>query len=213
MRLCVVLVCATVAVRTSLYFHDPAKATLSRYLYWVTYARCDSLLIGAWIALWLRGNTPSRESLRRIAYILFFSGAGIAFILVILFANGDMSPDNKVMNTVGYTLIALAASGVLLRCLDPHSHIHRALLLPWLKRLGVVSYGFYFFHNIPIRMFMVLAKHLEAHHLKYLILPISFVFIYALAELSFRFYESPFLRLKKVFAPGHRGVPPPDPAI
>jgi peptidoglycan/LPS O-acetylase OafA/YrhL len=212
MQLCAGTIFFTLALRIFLYFHDPALAMRTFYLYNSTYARCDTLLAGAWIALWLRGRTPSREALRRIAYSLSFGCLGIIGLLLAIFnRKWYFRFDDPVMQTVGYTLVALAGGGILLRCLDDTSGLHRILVHPALKKMGTISYGFYFFHALPEAQFVVLADHLRPYHLSVLVLPLAFAFSYGAAALSFRYLESYFLRLKSVLAPGHTGVPRPDP--
>jgi peptidoglycan/LPS O-acetylase OafA/YrhL len=50
-------------------------------------------------------------------------------------------------------------------------------------------------------------RFLNPHRLGLLVLPLAFGYAFGLAYLSFRWFESPFLRLKKVFAPGHESIP------
>ncbi|MBB5062953.1 peptidoglycan/LPS O-acetylase OafA/YrhL [Granulicella mallensis] len=212
MNICAVVICLTVVLRSLLYFHDPALAYKTKYLYNATYARCDTLLVGAWIALWLRGATPSRESLRRIAHVMFWGSLGLLTLLQLIFSGHCyFEIDNPVLQTVGYTLIAFAGGGVLLRCLDERSKVYRALLHPALRRLGVISYGFYFFHDLPEAQFLIVSSKLHPYHLNLLVFPLAFAYTYGAAFLSFRYLESPFLRLKALLAPGHRSVPPPLP--
>jgi peptidoglycan/LPS O-acetylase OafA/YrhL len=110
--------------------------------------------------------------------------------------------------TVGYTMAALAAGGIILLCLDELSFLHRLLRAPWLVSLGRISYGFYFFHYLPAFYFMGLKKRiLDPHHLGLLLLPITFGYAYGIAHLSFKYLESPFLRLKNRLAPGHLSIP------
>jgi peptidoglycan/LPS O-acetylase OafA/YrhL len=213
MQLCAGIVLLTLGVRTFLYFHDPAAAIKTSYLYTSTYTRCDTLLVGAWIALWLRGTTPSRETLRRIAYTSIGVSLGtIAALFAIFKSPWYVVSVDPVMLTVGYTLVAFAGGGILLRCLDDTSWVHRILLHPALKRLGTISYGFYFFHALPVAQFTLLAYHLRRYHLNGAILPLAFSYAYGMAALSFHYFESYFLRLKSVLAPGHKGIPRPDTA-
>ena len=210
MNICVAVIVITLGLRTFLYFHDPALAYKTKYLYNATYARCDTLLLGAWLALWLRGAAPSRESLRRIAHVMFWGSLSLLAVLQIVFTKRCyFEIDNPVLQTVGYTLIALAGGGVLLRCLDEKSKVYRVLLHPALRRLGVISYGFYFFHDLPEVQFTIVSSKLLPYHLNLLVFPLAFAYTYGAAFLSFRYLESPFLRLKAVLAPGHRSVPPP----
>ena len=208
MNLCIVGIALTVALRTWLYLHDPATADLTHYLYSSTYTRCDSLLCGAWLALWLRGSRPSRNKLKRVARGLF-SGASILTAALLLRFHADLSGFNPIMYTAGYTLIALCASGVLLRSLDDTSHMHRVLLHPVLRKIGKISYGLYFLHNIFLESIKQLAQLLRPYHLSLLVIPIGFAFSYALASLSFRYWETPFLKLKNRFPTGDRNVTVP----
>jgi peptidoglycan/LPS O-acetylase OafA/YrhL len=212
MNICVAIICLTVGLRTFLYFHDPALAHQTKYLYNATYTRCDTLLVGAWIALWLRGATPSRELLRRIAHIVFWGSLGmIAILLAVFNRRWYFEFSDAVFQTVGYTLIAFACGAVILRSLDEKSKVYKVLLHPALRRLGIISYGFYFFHDLPEAQFSILAAKLQPYHLNLLVFPLAFAYTYGVALLSFHYLESPFLRLKAILAPGHRSVPPPLP--
>ena len=200
MNLCVAAIALTVALRIYLFLHDPYTAKFTHYLYYSTYTRCDTLLCGAWIALWLRGSKPSRTTLRRIAFSACgFAAAAIAALTLRFHA--DLTGSSSVMFTVGYTLVALCASGVLLLSLDATSRLHRALLNPILQRIGNLSYGIYFLHDLFIDSIKQIAEALQPHHLALLIIPIGFALSYAAASLSYRFWELPFLKLKDVFAP------------
>jgi len=72
MTFCAVGVCAVVSLRTFLYFDDTAAVVTSHYLYYSTYTRCDTLFVGSWIALWLRGVELTSIQVRKIAYALIF---------------------------------------------------------------------------------------------------------------------------------------------
>jgi len=117
------------------------------------------------------------------------------------------------METVGYTLVGLAGAGILLMTLDESSFLHQLLRTRWLAAIGRISYGIYFFHYFPSDYFGGFReKHLAPHHLGLLLLPLAFAYSYGIASLSFRYLESPFLRLKKVLAPGHLSIPPAETA-
>jgi peptidoglycan/LPS O-acetylase OafA/YrhL len=85
---------------------------------------------------------------------------------------------------------------------------HRAFKNRFLTNLGVISYGFYIFHDMPGSMLQGANKFFFARrHLSFLLALLSFPLTYLVAWLSFRFYESRFLKLKERLAPGHRSVP------
>jgi peptidoglycan/LPS O-acetylase OafA/YrhL len=70
---------------------------------------------------------------------------------------------------------------------------------------GIISYGLYLLHKIPFGI--VQALHLDQR--RYLPLPIILVTSFALAALSWRLLEKPFLNLKRFFTskPPHSDVP------
>ena len=103
--------------------------------------------------------------------------------------------------------MSLTIAAVLLYSLDETSWLHRVLCLRPLAALGAVSYGFYLFHDLPREQVIVLLQnHRLPHHLDALAILLLFFVIYLTAWLSFRCFESPFLRLKKRWAPTHRSV-------
>jgi peptidoglycan/LPS O-acetylase OafA/YrhL len=203
-------VVAVMCLRIGLFLHDPAKALQTRYLYFVTYTRCDTLLMGSWLALWLRGVQLSRNQIRTITYSLI---AGCALLLVsglALFGNRWHGPleSNPMVSTYGYTLVGLIATGVLLLALDESSVVHRLFRNKQLGALGVISYGFYFFHGMGLTLVNSLnLRFFAPKHLSMVLIVLYFAAIYTLAWLSFRYFESPFLKLKNRWAPGHRSVP------
>lgn len=95
--------------------------------------------------------------------------------------------------TVHLLMMALLASAVV-----REDHV-LAPVLKWppIVRIGVLSYGMYLLHLFVMHFTDKLVEHglPEA-----LLFPLTVVGTIAVAELSYRFYETPFLRLKKRFA-------------
>jgi peptidoglycan/LPS O-acetylase OafA/YrhL len=203
-------VLAVMSLRCFLLVRHPALEFGTSYLYYATYARCDTLLLGSWLALWLRGVTLDPSQIRKITYPLI-AVCGVVLSGGYLLFGGRWNvrlESNPMVCGYGYTLIGLMATGVLLLALDESSVVHRALRNKRLAALGVLSYGFYFFHGIPWPSANFFNIHIFApRHLSALLVPIYFGLAYLLAWLSFRYFESPFLRLKNRWAPGHRSVP------
>jgi peptidoglycan/LPS O-acetylase OafA/YrhL len=106
---------------------------------------------------------------------------------------------NRFVMTAGFSLVGLAAMGVLLLALDEESLFSRLLRNRLLQGLGVISYGFYFYHDLPIGLWENLAALYP--RLAWSVPILALLLTWAVAYLSYRYLEIPFLRLKKVFAP------------
>jgi len=181
-----------------------SPATLEReILYISTYTRFDTLLIGSWLALYLRGRLLSLVQLRRMSSLLFWPSTILALVGGFYKWRTYLFQISPFTRTIGFTLIALAATGFIMRSLDESSALSRVLRNRFLNALGVVSYGFYLYHGIP-----GISVHYFAEHNRQLskwvlgtIPIIVFVITFGIAQFSFRYFETPFLRLKKTLAP------------
>jgi peptidoglycan/LPS O-acetylase OafA/YrhL len=197
MQLCVALSVGVLILRCYLVTHA-SEVRLEHFLiYWSTYTRFDTLLAGAWLALWLRGTKLTSVQLRRIARALFFVGAIVVGALLYRLPKDEIVfADHKMMG-FGLTFIALAAAGILLYSLDESSVVSRVVRWGPLSRLGVISYGFYFFHNLGLGFW----KQIASTHPRFSpLIPVAvFALTYATAWISFHYYETPFLKLKKYF--------------
>jgi peptidoglycan/LPS O-acetylase OafA/YrhL len=200
MYICVVVAVLTMAGRIVLCRHAGPSPSWSSWvlIYWSTYTRCDTLLIGAWLALYLRGRQMSIAQLRWTAAGLFWIPVVCLVVGLRFWPNVGMLT-NPFTLSVGYTLIALAAMGLLMRTLDERGWIARIFEFKPLAGLGVISYGFYFYHSIP---WPIWSRIWEQHPRLLNVIPfVAFALTLALAWTSYRFLETPFLRLKKVLAP------------
>jgi peptidoglycan/LPS O-acetylase OafA/YrhL len=84
-------------------------------------------------------------------------------------------------------------------CVIRDKHVLRGLLtISVIKRLGVVSYGMYLFHMFARHGADVLLGKSPFRFEGDLFL-VCLLLTWAISEVSFRFYETPFLRLKKRF--------------
>jgi peptidoglycan/LPS O-acetylase OafA/YrhL len=87
----------------------------------------------------------------------------------------------------GYSLLNLTAAFGIAAAI---AHGPRLLQLPTIARLGVISYGIYVYH----RPLLIVMERLGLQ--RTVLVPLYLMATYAIAELSFRCFESPFLRLK-----------------
>ena len=100
------------------------------------------------------------------------------------------------IDSFGFALIAVAAAGLVCSCLDPRSITSKLLSFGPLRDLGKISYGFYLLHMLPAVAFSTVQPHL-VRSLRLLLTVGYFFLVYGLARLSYRYYETPFLRLKR----------------
>jgi peptidoglycan/LPS O-acetylase OafA/YrhL len=108
------------------------------------------------------------------------------------------------LSTIGFTLIDIFGAIVILLSLDPNSFVYSIFTIRWLRRLGEISYGFYVFHDIP-RLFYAhvcshFLKHIQPSFITLATAALGLVCTLVISFLSFRFFETPFLRLKDRFS-------------
>jgi peptidoglycan/LPS O-acetylase OafA/YrhL len=202
---------ATLGFRIFLYFHDPAEIVRTASIYIVTYTRCDGLLIGAWLAVWLRGVKLTRQRLRSIAYAMLVPSATILLLgAATVGRRWNFNSVNPLICTYGYTLIGLAAAGMILLSLDEQGLLSRVLRNRSLNALGTISYGFYFLHEIPFVLISTWQGRFAGVRFSGPATVLAtLIGITALAWVSFHFYESQFLKLKDRLSPtpSHASVP------
>ena len=203
-NICVAVCFLSLAARIACVFLVPQAYLDAELLYRATPLRADALLLGALIALMLRG--PEEKWVGRIARPLFclFAGGLIAFEGVQLLLTHNVylpSFDSSIVSTLGFTLIDLFAGVVILISLDDSSRLYRIFTFKPLRRLGQMSYGFYVFHYVPHdpyqRLVWSTVGYVKGSSI--LIAMVAFLGTLILSYLSFRYYESPFLRLKDRF--------------
>ena len=88
------------------------------------------------------------------------------------------------------------ASGALVVGLRVSSPLRRVVSITPLVVLGRISYGMYLYHMILLHFVMIALARLNMSWpwLTFIVLTVTTIIV---AELSYRFYETPFLRLKQ----------------
>lgn len=205
-NLCVVICCLTLVARIVCVFAVPQRYLAAELLYRVTPLRADALLIGGLVALCLRG--PEAEAIRRLGRpILAVFGAG--FLLWDLLyrqlsgAHHFYHPyaGAPVLTTIGYTLIDIFSAALIVSILQPSGFLFRLFSMKWPRRLGMMSYGFYVFHDMfhPLWHVIVYSHVQFGRKAEACVTLLGLVSTVVLSYLSFRFLETPFLRLKDRF--------------
>ncbi len=165
--------------------------------------RIDAFAYGGLLALLRRGHPL--PSLKRIAEVYLCFGlilawrlVGNALVGILLHHQPYILP--RWESTWGFVLGDSLSLALLILALDPGSLVYRVLNLSAFRWIGRISYGAYVFHYIFIRLNVTFVDSLPLKH-KYLPgLVIPLVLTVFLAWLSFRYFETPFIRLKSRFA-------------
>jgi peptidoglycan/LPS O-acetylase OafA/YrhL len=140
-----------------------------------TLARLDPIAGGALLACFLNGSMPEHTLRARVLWI----GLGA----VLLIGSGTVGSNEGWPVLISYPMAAAASVAIIFGTLGVHPRAGVYLGLG--SYLGKISYGLYVFHAAVIR---VVPSPILA-------LPLTI----AIAALSYRYLESPFLRLKDRF--------------
>lgn len=207
---CGALVVAGPVVRWLLHLEGlPAIANV------VTPARVDALALGALVAVVVRSRGGIARLTRWTGPIA--SGAGVLLAILVVWAHG-WNTSLPVIPIGGRVLTILASTGLIALAIGtrPGSRAQRLLAHPVLVFYGVISYGLYVFHP-PI--LIVLARFGLTVNLvptvggsqlpgQILVNVVGTAVATAAAYVSFRWFESPILRLKSRFGPAASPVLP-----
>jgi len=171
----------------------------------ITSSRMDGLLLGSACAIYMHQQKRPVP----VKYILASIFVGASVILFIgIFHHTELVSTSKWILTIGITGFALL-SGAMVALSQHHiAPIQKILALSWLRSLGKYSYGIYVYH---LFVFISLSRVISRHprffvglnfpmRLLLLILEIGIVFL--IAKVSYDYFESRFLRLKKFFGAG-----------
>jgi peptidoglycan/LPS O-acetylase OafA/YrhL len=210
-----VLVPTVVVLRALLLFKGTQIPNLTsfftegtaNFVYRATFTRADGLLLGAFVAITQREVThPVSAVWRRLRFpILIASGCALLGLYAI--AHGLQSYDRRVMS-LGYFALALFFASAISLCADGaiHERTRRALSWSPLVACGKVSYGMYVVHWPLVIWFAPwLEKMQTGMSVAMQMALITGVIVggnvvsYIAAEISFRFFETPFLKLKGRF--------------
>ena len=165
---------------------------------WVTknsFTRIDGIAVGALLAVALHGRMPGLSAAARAA--LLFGCIGVLLWIAHSFGLSRL-PVRLVPLMLGWPLAALACGGILVSVLGSSDAFTAPLRSGPLVYLGRISYGLYVFHELVLKLgdrlfpnHTVSGVQMLAHWLFGLGGTIG------LAAASYRWIESPFLRLKR----------------
>lgn len=202
-----------IALLTCVVIGVPILRTIARLGFgigWIatfvlTVFRVDSLAIGALVALCLQQGVVSSEWLRHHArWVLGLLGPG----LLVFIATGHFERSSLWVSAMGYSLVSIFFAGLLVWGLSPSRPAQRVLGHPLLRRIGIVSYGIYILHPLCLTVVTTVLARLgldpdgatsSSLMDATVVLLCATAFAYGVAEISFRLFEQPILRLKDRF--------------
>ena len=189
------------------------------FLYAHTLFRLDGLVFGSLLATWTRSQTFDWEKLGRFGRI----GAALglpATVLAFYVSSAGNQKSARIAFSIALWFLALAFVSWLALTLFASQRPGRLAVLTdnaLLRRIGKISYGLYIYHCLVFLIFqdsgfyrmLVLWPHNTLAQIISTV--IQLLLAYAIAELSWRFIETPILRLKRYFEPASdelKGIAP-----
>jgi peptidoglycan/LPS O-acetylase OafA/YrhL len=156
--------------------------------------------LGALLALALQGRIVAWPLPVRV--LLIVAGC-LLWIAAALFSGiADFVPRHGPGPLVGYYLVGLGCAAFILALLG----LQRQWMPRHLVYLGKISYGLYVFHQASLDAASFLFNHINgtdsrSHHVVYGVghLTLGLLLSVCLAIVSYRYFESPFLRLKESY--------------
>lgn len=176
-----------------------------------TLSRAGELGVGAFLALSVRGTETWIERLKQIAWPAFAAGL-IAFV-AICWAHREPRLSEPSVYLWGILAISVMYGAMLILAMES-GPVRRLFQLRILRYVGTISYGVYVYHVLFMEQFKWLAEKVAGSNasetkLKLVTFAIAVLGTWAVAALSFRFFEAPILKLKDKWAPQKRVVVAP----
>lgn len=199
--ICVAGIAGVLALRSILYCRLPDAWLYHDEVYFWTLTRADSLLAGSALALWIRG--PGGVGRLRTGPILM---AVLGAVCALGAAEWRWGLFHDIafagwMQTWGLTAVAVAGSGTIALSLRA-GWLARALSWKPLQHLGRVSYGFYVFHLLFWDCDRIVNDAIKPRVPAWVVHAAVFAWVWLLSLVSFRWFETPFLRLKERWGGG-----------
>jgi len=189
------LLCAGVllAVATAARIYLGVVHTWESKVWCNTFVQLDPIALGILLAVLLRGEVPRLSRLVRLA--LMAAGiTGLAMGSLVLGIKND--PLSITRLVLGYPSVAIGGALVLLAVLR-----NGATSNPALVYLGRISYGLYVFHVLGLLISDYAVHDQTASLLRYTMrVGVALAATIAMSAISYRWLETPFLKLKQRFA-------------
>jgi peptidoglycan/LPS O-acetylase OafA/YrhL len=149
--------------------------------------------LGAGVSIAMRGAIPKIGNAARV--LLAIAGLGLFFTATFEFDAYSYWDRASLARTLpGYDVVGLGAVLILLSFLGSG-----AGNLKVLRYLGKISYGLYIYHLPCLLLSVFLSRKLVSHYVSLSAIGMAFPLTLGLAAISYRYFESPFLKMKEHF--------------
>ena len=171
------------------------KHTGGQPIWYNSFARLDSIACGILLAAILHGRLTLRVGLpTRLALLV----AGMSAWLIVGLYCGLLEPVPTLLGGMfGYPLMSLGGVAIFLSVLGAAQDGFPFLNYSWLVYFGKISYGLYAYHFLGLQLSHLLLTRYHHAHSWTLSWLLALAITFSLAVISFRWLESPFLRLKR----------------
>jgi peptidoglycan/LPS O-acetylase OafA/YrhL len=178
------------------------------YIYILTFCRADALLVGAALAYWMRSSSYSEGRLLAFGrWAVLLSAVPMLWI----FSRSIAARGRE--SIMIYSYVAVAVGGLLALALSPGATLWRRFLrLSVMQYFGKISYGLYLVHRLVYELFERSPLYSLTRFPGRPRLTIATTFVAEMslavvaASLSWYFFESRVLKLKRCFEP-HASAP------
>ncbi len=209
--ICGLLIAARLLLAPVLVSTLPAKILQDGFIYRTLPTQWDGFLMGALLALWLRrgraGRPRATPHWRPAGAVAGGALLGVVALFALLHRSTGWIRGEDVFAytssfeaTIGLPLVNLVSLCVVVAVIQPGTWAFRLCHLAPLRALGRVSYGFYVFHLLVLQMVRGPVLRAVARHGwsggEWMVVLSTGVLTAAISFLSFRYFESPFLRFK-----------------
>jgi len=177
-------------------FHPTGEEQV--HIFYNTFFRIDSLVAGSLLCQLHRLNINISKG-----WATAVTFAGLLTYPVVCMMAGDTSTLLPFNISGGFTLVAIAFACLLHLALQPKHFFAWLCEIPLLRRVGKISYGLYIIH-MPVwiilgnKLFLSQGARWAGHEKLYywIVALICILVSFILSTISYRYYESFFLRLK-----------------
>jgi peptidoglycan/LPS O-acetylase OafA/YrhL len=194
---CVGIIAAAFAIRTI----QLAAGASPLLVYVGTFSRMDGLAAGAFVSLVLRDPLERERAQRLAPWLLMLGAASLVGIWIWI---GVFSEFHPLMQTVGFTALAITFGSLIVKAVTPGSRVGDLFRAPVLRFFGRYSYAMYLFHETLVLQIVphlpqqwILPGEMGAQATRFVV---SMSATITLAWLSWHLLEKHFLALKPRFA-------------
>jgi len=161
--------------------------------------RAGEMAAGAWLAIAYRDSLWTRLQ----PWALRLAAGGILGYCLTSLLNGGAADTGRLQMTVGLASLTIGLSGVLMLCLA-EGRIAAFFSMPLLRWLGGISYGVYIYQLLLMPYFEAWTERLThttgGNAFLAVRALVTTVLTLVISWVSYHYFESPFLKLKRFFA-------------